>query len=224
MIFTVVLEIVIILIILFMSNMGYKNGLFKMAAKPAKLVICLVVSLLLYDVVGQKIIAPLISSPVKNCLKEHLSVNCSEICTPDKLPNIVKISAALFDIPIFSSQEKSWSAFEIAEVLANPLILTISKIIAFVLLYVLTKLVFLLVIGLANRILDIGILGQINRILGVLLSGFLGVGVAWIFVFLVDFGLSYGYFDGYLTGSQFKGGPLYRMLSVLSPLNLLLKF
>lgn len=223
MLLTVVLEVAIILIFLGLSLTGYKNGLFKMAAKPAKAVISLLVSFLFYSWVGEKIIAPLIASPTKSYLSEYLSLKCPELCDLPALPKIIKISAAIFDLPLLTDEGGKWTSIQIIEILAAPLILTVSRIIAFVLLLIVTRLVLGLVIRLISRLFNLGILGQINRILGVLLSGFLGVIATWIFVITFDYLLRLGNSEGWFSVTDFRSGPLYRLFLELSPLKIIFK-
>ncbi len=222
MFFTVLFETAIILILALLSYFGYKKGLFLMTAGLAKTLFCLIFSLSLYTEVGEELIAPMISVPVKSYLSEYLSENCSEICTAENLPSIIKLSAVLFDFDIFDKGNLSIEG--IIEHLADPLIITLSKIISFILLLGLSRLIFRLVISLANRLLNVGILGQINKILGVALSGFFAVIVAWVFVTCADYILRLDSYGGNLSYSDIRTGPLYRLFLEISPLKMIFKF
>lgn len=221
---SVFFEIVLILILVFGSYIGYKKGLFVLVAKPLSFLACLWISFSFYVSLGDRFVAPLIGAPVKSYLNEYLTSRCGDYCTVGDLPTIIKISAVLFDLPIENLSNNSLLVTEISDRFADQLILTIGRAVGFVFLLLLSRMVLKSLIKLVSKIFDVSIIGKINRGFGVVLSGLFAFVVAWGVVSLTDYLFRLGDFSQTESAYAIMSGKLYVFFASLSPLKLLFSF
>ena len=64
MVLNIILDVILIAIIAGGSRYGYNKGLFKMAEKPARLLLCMALSFALSGIVGSQFVAPIILSQI----------------------------------------------------------------------------------------------------------------------------------------------------------------
>ena len=220
------IDLILILILLFGSYFGYTRGLFRLAAKPLRLVTCLWISSSFCQSIGEGILFPLVKQPFSNILKslifEQPDVSSSQLT--EEIPTVIKISAAIFDLDIdYSALSPSEIADEITGALIDPTVKMLSIIIAFIILMIISRLMIDLLINTVDSILSIGIVGSINRAGGVILSCVFAFRIAWIFAGAVDLVV-----QSRLCGSDnvadFSGGWIYRFFISISPIRLLLSF
>ena len=168
------IEVMLITILVGGAYFGYKRGFFRIAAKPARLVLCVMLSFSFCKVVGSQIVIPFIIARVDEGIRDF----------------------------------------------ASPLVSAVSTAIAFLLLFMLTRLILSFVMSLASRFFDTGIIGRINRAVGFVIAGLLSLIVAMCFASLVNYLLDTSIFDNSDLAREFSGGPLYRLLLMISPIGL----
>lgn len=219
--FYLITEIIIVLIFVLGFYYGYSKGLFRLLVNPIRFALRLLISVKLAPTVGKRIIFPLISLPVKKYVLDKIGEQADlyQSAEIDNIPTVMRIAAA-----IFGSPEKGESSVRQKILsLTDSLVDLISTVTAFLLLMLVIKLLLGVLIGVADSVLSIGVLGAVNRFFGVIASlciSFLG---AWVFVLCLDALLISPSF-GENIGVSFEGGPLFRLLKEINPINLLLSF
>ncbi len=216
------IDVILLAIIVGGSCVGYRKGLFKIVAGPIKNIICLLTALSLCDIVGESVIAPLISTPIKGYLFEFMQEKIG-IADFAPIPTILRISGAVFgtSYDVYTADSATET---IVDAFTEPLIALLSRTVAFILLFILLKYLIRLLMYLADSFLSFGIIGRLNRLLGAVLSITAALLWAWSFTSLVDYAFRLdGLADSRLV-SNFDGGPLYGFFREISLLNLLLSF
>ncbi len=225
----ILFEIVLLAILVGGSYYGIKIGFFRIAAKPVKFVLGLVFAFSLCNAVGTHIIAPMIQAPITNYIKEFMYNNCAALSpenVAEEMPTLLKMAGAAFDVELTAASGATTDELlgDIIVNLTSPAILLISITLAFILLFLLSKLLFFAGVMVVNSVFEVGILAKINRALGFVLAGLLALLGAWAFVGTVDFIFHLAIFDNVEAIRTFAGGPLYRLFSGISPIEILLSF
>lgn len=217
------IEVALILILVGGGVYGYRKGLFKLVARPLRVILCLALAFSLCGSVGDELISPLIAPAVKNYLLELLEQQRIGVDTTiDNLPTVLKILIGL--LALGGTSDIEWTVDKLVDLLAAPFSSLVSRIIAFVILVALAMLILKLTIIAIESLLDAGVLGKINSILGVILSGCISFLLAWAFVSVVDYLFHLEMLRDSARLEGFVGGPIYRLLREASPIWLLLSF
>ncbi len=222
-------DIILVGIVLLGVYVGYKYGFVKIAAKPLKIVLVLFTAFRFSASFAKAVVAPLISPSVTKYVSSVLTERVGALTAEnaaDKLPTVLKISAAIFGIDIneISASETGSLADRIAEELTLPLINLISVIISFVVLYILARITLALVILLFNSLVSRGPVGVLNRWLGVLLSTAFFFVIAWAAAVVFDVVVAMPAFADNSALAGFEGGAVYKFFNTYNPLELLLSF
>ena len=190
MLLTVIVEVILLGILIGGSYVGYKKGLFAIALKPCKTIICLGLSFVFCKTVGELVFMPMVSSYIF-----------------DKTSDI-KIGHSEY-IPAMSALEQA--VVTNATSLGLQVAQIVSSIFAFVLLFILARtLVSLLIYG-ANSVFSYGIVGRINRVLGFLCAGVVSLATAHLFTLGSQYLFSFEEFQNSELTEGFSGGLLYRL-------------
>ena len=218
------IEILLWVIIAVGTALGIKSGFIRMAAKPVKFVLAIVLAFSLCTAFAEGIVMPIIERPITNYIYDFLSENCP-VLTPEniteELPTILKMAAGMYGIDLeeLALQYAEFDVIaEITNALASPVIEIFSLIIAFVLVYFIGKLLITLALALLDLIFSGGIFGALNRVLGGISGTVLSIVVAWAVAVLVEF-LFHINSDG-----MESAGFLYTFFNTYSPIELLLSF
>jgi hypothetical protein len=121
--------------------LGIRAGFIRMAAKPVKLILSLVIAISLCVTFAEGVIMPIIEKPITNYIYEFLVENCPEINienVAEELPTVLKMAAGMYGIDleeIVAQNAGRDILAEITTILAEPVISIFSTIISFVLLY-----------------------------------------------------------------------------------------
>lgn len=204
--------------------LGIRAGFIRMAAKPVKLILSLVIAISLCVAFADGVIMPIIEKPITNYIYEFLVENCPEISienVAEELPTVLKMAAGMYGIDleeIVAQNAGRDILAEITAVLAEPVISIFSTIISFVLLYFISKLVITLLLALVDLIFSNGVFGALNRALGGVSGAIIAFAAAWALSALIEF---LYHING--TGLE-NPGFLYTFFNTYSPIELLLSF
>lgn len=218
MLFSVVIEIIILSLLIGGGIFGYRRGLFRLAFMPIRFFVCLVFAFCFFKGVGDNLVFPAVAPAVENYLKELLAEHIQSDNTVESLPTLLKIFVGLSTLEGNGNTE--WTLDGLLEMLAAPFSALVSRIIAFVILFILAILMLKLTVFFVDRLFDRGIIGRINAILGVLFSCCISALLACCFVSLLDYLL---FLDIFSVG-DFSGGVLFRFFREVSLIRLLLSF
>ena len=221
---SIFVEIVLWAILVVGVALGIKSGFIRMAAKPVKLILSLVLAFSLCATVAEGIIVPIIEKPITNYIYEFLVDNCPEINienVAEELPTVLKMAAGMYGIDVEEIVAQNAGRDIIAEittVLAEPVISIFAIIISFVVLYFVSKLVITLLLALVDLIFSNGVFGALNRTLGGLSGAIISFAVAWALSVFIEFLY-------HINGSGLENsGLLYTFFNTYSPIELLLSF
>ena len=212
---TIAFEIIIIAIFAVCAFIGIKFGFIKLAAKPVKFVLALILAFTLSSVVAEKVVTPIIDEPVTNYVSDFLYSNCSDL-TGDNLTNV--------DLESGMDMSGADLVAAIVDKLIGPVISFVSSLIAFFAVYFASKLLLWLVFWLINSCFGNGLLGVVNRVLGFLFFGFIGIVAAWGFAVITELVIHVPAFAENPTFASFEGGLLYNFFNTYNPMELLLSF
>ncbi len=221
---SVVIEILLWSIIVVGAVLGVKSGFIKMAAKPVKLVLAIVVAFSLCSAVAEGIIVPIIDKPITNYIYEFLVENCPALTTEnvaEELPTVLKMAAGIYGVNVeeIVSQNAGLGIIEeITSVLATPVVQILAIIISFVLLYLIAKVLVSLLLALLDTIFSGGVFGKLNKVLGGLSGTILSAAIAWAVAIFVEFLFHIN------AGGIENPGMLYSFFNTYSPIELLLSF
>ena len=216
------IEVILIAIIVGGTSFGYRKGLFKMVAAPARTLVCLVTSFLFGRPVGKYFLSPILSVPIKRYVltfvSEKMAWDSGHVI---KIPTIIKVTGAVFDI---SYDNAEITVESMVNSFTDPLVALVSCLIAFVLIFCLSKWLIKLLMNLTDSCLNIGVLGKLNRISGAVLSVFFAIICAFAFTSAVNYILRLDFALNSRLVREFSGGPLYRFFRNFNLINLLLSF
>ena len=221
---SIFVEILLWVILVIGIALGIKSGFIRMAAKPTKLILSLVLAFSLCTSVANGIVAPIIEQPITNYIYEFLVENCPEINIDNvaqELPTILKMAAGMYGIDIEEIVAQNAGRDIIAEItatLAEPVISIFALIISFVLLYVISKLLITLALSLIDLIFSNGVFGALNKTLGGISGAIISFAVAWAVAVFIEFLY-------HINGAGLDNpGILYTFFNTYSPIELLLSF
>lgn len=217
-------EILLWAIIAVGAALGIRSGFIRMAAKPVKFVLAIILAFSLCTVFAEGIVVPIIEKPITNYIYEFLLENCPEINPQnimDEIPTILKMAAGMYGIDLeeMAAQYADKDIIlEITNALSAPVIEIFSVIISFVIVYLLSKLLVSLALALLDLIFSDGIFGALNRVLGGVSGTVLAVVAAWAVAVIMEF-----LFHINADGME-NAGFLYTLFNTYSPIELLLSF
>lgn len=221
---SIFVEILLWVILLVGVALGIRSGFIRMAAKPVKLILSLVLAFSLCTSVAEGIVTPIIEQPITNYIYDFLVENCPELNienVAEELPTILKMAAGMYGIDveeIIAQNAGRDIIAEITAVLAAPVISILAIIVSFVLLYFVSKLLITLALALIDLIFSNGIFGALNKTLGGISGAVISFAVAWALAIFIEF---LYHING--TGLE-NPGLLYTFFNTYSPIELLLSF
>lgn len=223
MIFTVVLDLILIAVLLLGCYVGFRRGFVKCVARSAVLLASLSVAMLLASGFSSVFIEPLLEGSLTSQIKGYLIENCPEITSgngTEELPTVLKISAAICGVELSSDGGASLEL--IVDKLSSPFTRLVSVFLSFIILYFLLKLLFGIAASLIDSFLSVTPLALPNRIVGSLFGVYLSACLACGVTAAFDFFINLPIFDGYAY--SFEGGVVYGFFSGFNPVSILLDF
>lgn len=221
---SIFVEILLWVILLVGVALGIRSGFIRMAAKPVKLILSLVLAFSLCTSVAEGIVTPIIEQPITNYIYDFLAENCPELNienVAEELPTVLKMAAGMYGINVEEIVAQNAGRDIIAEitaVLAAPVISILAIIVSFVLLYFVSKLLITLALSLIDLIFSNGIFGALNKTLGGISGAVISFAVAWALAVLIEFLY-------HINGNGLENpGLLYTFFNTYSPIELLLSF
>lgn len=221
---SVFVEILLWAIIVVGVALGIRAGFIRMAAKPVKLILSLVLAFTLCTSVAEGVVTPIIEQPITNYIYEFLAENCPDLNienVAEELPTVLKMAAGMYGIDVEEIVAQNAGRDIIAEitaVLAEPVISIFAIIISFVLLFIVSKLLVTLALALIDLIFSNGVFGAFNKVLGGLSGAIISFAIAWAVAVFVEFLF-------HINGSGMENpGILYTFFNTYSPIELLLSF
>lgn len=221
---SIFVEIILWAIIIVGVALGVKAGFIRMAAKPVKLILSLVLAFALCASFATAVVTPIIEQPITNYIYEFLFENCPELNidnVAEELPTVLKMAAGMYGIDVEEIVAQNAGRDIIAEitaVLAEPVISIFATIISFVILYFVFKLVVTIALALVDLIFSNGVFGALNKVLGGVSGAIISFAAAWAVAVLVEFLF-------HINGNGMENaGILYTFFNTYSPIELLLSF
>ena len=221
---SIFVEIILWAMIIVGVALGVKAGFIRMAAKPIKLILSLVLAFALCASFATTVVTPIIEQPITNYIYEFLIENCPELNIDnvvEELPTVLKMAAGMYGIDVEEIVAQNAGRDIIAEitaVLAEPVISIFATIISFVVLYFVFKLVVTIALALVDLIFSNGVFGALNKVLGGVSGAIISFAAAWAVAVLVEFLF-------HINGNGMENaGILYIFFNTYSPIELLLSF
>ena len=221
---SIFVEIILWAMIIVGVALGVKAGFIRMAAKPIKLILSLVLAFALCASFATTVVTPIIEQPITNYIYEFLVENCPELNIDnvvEELPTVLKMAAGMYGIDVEEIVAQNAGRDIIAEitaVLAEPVISIFATIISFVVLYFVFKLVVTIALALVDLIFSNGVFGALNKVLGGVSGAIISFAAAWAVAVLVEFLF-------HINGNGMENaGILYIFFNTYSPIELLLSF
>ncbi len=221
----IIFDAVLVLLMLIGIIVGAKRGFVGTVAKPVKLALSIWLSFSLSGFVAEKLIKPVISSPITSKLTSFLVDRYTGItaATSGELPLIVKVAAAMADVdPALITAEGEQYIVVLVNQITDPVVTLISLIISFIALYIVLRLVLSLLLWLLESMVDDGFVGVTNRIVGCIFTFILSVVVSWCAVAVADFVFHIPAVSDVAWVAEFNGGFIYKFFKSISPIDLLL--
>ena len=223
---TIVFELIIIAIFAVFSFIGIKCGFIKLAAKPVKFVLAIVLAFTLSSAVAEKVVTPIVEEPVTNYVTDILYSNCEELTgdnISEKLPTLLKLAATVTNVDLETLNGNDIIS-RIVDNLIGPVITFVSSIISFIAVYFISKILLWILFGLINACFNKGLFGVVNRILGLVFFGFIGIVAAWGFAVITELVIHVPALADNPAFASFEGGILYNFFNTYNPMELLLSF
>ena len=190
---SIFIEILLWAIIVVGVALGIRAGFIRMAAKPVKLILSLVLAFTLCTAVAEGVVTPIIEQPITNYIYDFLVENCPDLNienVAEELPTVLKMAAGMYviDVEEIVAQNAGRDIIgEITAVLAEPVISILAIVVSFVILFVVSKLLITLALSLIDLIFSNGVFGVLNRALGGISGAVISVAVAWAVAIFVEF-------------------------------------
>lgn len=225
-----VIEIILIAIFVVFAIIGIKCGFIKLAAKPVKFILALMLAFSLSGAVAETVVSPIIDDPVKGYVGDFLYSNCEDLTEEnlaEELPTLLKFAAVVAGIDLQEGGIEITGADvieELVEKLVGPVIDLVASIIAFFAVYFISKILLWIIFGLINAMFSKGLFGVLNRILGFVFFGFIGIVAAWGVAVIVDLVIHVPAFADNAAIASFEGGFFYKLFNEYNPMELLLSF
>ena len=224
-----IIDILLIAIFAVFAIIGVKCGFIKLAAKPIKFVLALVLAFSLCSTVSENIVTPIIDEPVTGYVSDFLVENCKDLTgenLEEELPTLIKLAAQAANVDIGNGLAGDDVITAIADELLDPIVGLISGILAFVAVYLISKVLLWLIFGLINSMFKRGIFGALNRTLGLIFAGFFGLIVSWGIAVIIELVIHVPALETVPMITEFAsdGGFIYNFFNTHTPMELLLSF
>ncbi len=223
----IVIDLILFAVIAAGAIMGLCMGFIKIAAKPAKAVLALIIAFSLCSAVADSFVAPMIDEPVTNYVSNFLYEECGDITVENaeqKLPTLLKFAAGAVGVDVAEAAGEGDIIKNLVDVLIDPVIGIISVIFAFIGLYLLSKLLLSIAFAILGYMFQDGMLGALNKIIGVVFSTLAALLIAWGLAVILEFVFHSAVFESNQAIAEFEGGLLYKFFNKYNPIELLLSF
>ena len=207
-------DFIIVVILIGVSTIGYRRGLFLMLMKPFGKIGCFLVSFSLCPLLRDSVVGFYIEKELYKSFTTFLNDGmASEVVSSDELPEAVNVMLNLGKLNVGDISSGIGEGIEIF--LLNTILPRVSyflsTVISFILIFIIIKTIVLPFISSLSLTLNGGIVGKMNSILGFALTSVLGVICAEIFVITVKLSLEWGLLGASQGFHSFSGGTLYNM-------------
>lgn len=228
MILAVAIDLLLLGIIAYGVYYGIKKGFVKIAEKPMKTSLSLILAYTCCRGFGMWVIAPLVRGPITGYISDFMYRNMPNV-TPETaaedLPTLLKMAAAAFDIEISSAAASGKSYIDtLITTLAEPVVGFVAVVVGAIALFFIGKLLFTLAFYLLNKFCSKGLLGKINKILGIIFGIFMFILTSWGVAVAISILFNLPMFSDFELLSEFRGGLLYRFFNTFNPIELMLRF
>ena len=223
----IIFDAVLVILMLIGIIVGAKRGFVGTVAKPVKLALSIWLSFSLSGFFAEKLVKPIISSPITSKLTSFLIEKYSYITAAQsgELPLLIRVAAALADVdPALISEEGEQYIVILVNQITDPVVTLIALVITFILLYIILRLVLSLLLWLIESIVDDGFVGVTNRIVGCIFTFVLSFVISWCVVAVSDFVFHIPAISEIAWVAEFDGGFVYKFFKSISPIDLLLSF
>ena len=224
---TIAIEILLILIMAAGVFVGIKVGFIKMAARPVKFILALILAFSLCTEVADSTVTPVIDGPISNYVTEFLYENCTDVTAQnaeEELPTLIKFAASLAEIDLADAAGTGDIIANLADVLVDPVVRVIAIIISFIAIYILSKIALALIFWFIGLLFKGGLLGFANKLCGVVFASFIAFIASWAVAVLIEFVIHSPLIFDNPSFSNFEGGFFYRFFNEYNPMELLLSF
>ena len=224
-----IVDIVLIAIFVVFSIIGIKSGFIKLAAKPVKFILSIVLAFTLCSTVAENVVTPIIDDPVTSYVGDFLVENCKDLTNDTagkELPTLIKLAAKASGVDLENGLTGDEIIRVVTDELLDPIVGFISVLIAFIAVYILSKVALWIIFGFINALFKRGLFGVLNRILGFIFSGVFGIAIAWGVAVILELVIHGPAFETVPVIAEFDadGGFIYNFFNTHTPIELLLLF
>lgn len=224
---SILIEIILLAVIVLGMIVGFKSGFVKMAARPVKLILALLIAFSFCEGFADAVIVPMIDAPVSGYVTDFLYENCASISAENaetELPTLLKLAAGISGVDISEAAGTGDVIANLTDALISPVIRIVAVIISFIAVYLISRIVLFVLFLLIGFSLRDGIFGGLNKLLGFAFALVISVTLAWGLAVISELVFHTPALADNAMFSQFEGGPLYRLFNEYNPMELLLSF
>lgn len=224
---TLIVEIILCIIMAAGIVVGIKMGFIKMASKPVKLILAIIIAFSCARGFADSTVEPMIDGPITNYVTDFLYENCGDITAEnaeEELPTVLKMAAGIAGIDISEAAGTGDVIANLSESLIDPVVDLVATIISFVALYVISRIGLFFGFVLLKFLFGGGVFGFADKLLGTVFATFLSIVVAWGVAVLLELVFHAPVFADNSIITEFEGGFFFRTFNEYNPVELLLSF
>ncbi len=224
-----IVDAIIVLILIIGIILGVKRGFVATVAKPVRILASIGVAFGLCKPLSAQYVQPWIQEPLTEKWTAFLKEKCGEITAESastELPGIMKLIAKLFNVDVNDVAEQATTTIveAISNALAEPLASLAGIVLSFVGLFLATNIVCWILFKIIDLIFNVGPLEVINKIFGLIFGAVFSFIVVWALTVGFDYVITLGFLSDVEMIQGFTGGPVYKLVQQLNPIDLLFKF
>lgn len=222
----IIFDLVILIIIGAGIVLGIARGFIDTVAKPIRIIASLGIAFGLCRPAGEIYLQPIFQKPLEEKMSAFLHEKCASITAEsaaDELPGILKLVAKIFNVDIGqTANEAANSVIEsIVNSLAEPIANLGAVVCAFFILLIVANILCFILLKIIDAILNFGPLEVVNKIIGCVFGALFAFLLAWTLTAGFDYVTTLEAFSDSELIQEFTGGPIYRLVRSINPIDLL---
>lgn len=204
-------DFIIVIILVGISTVGYRRGLFIMLMRPFGRIGCLIVSFVLCPLLREGLL-PMVENKLNSSVITFLAENEANngLINSDNFGAVnTSLLFGSFNSEDISLKVENGIKSFMVEFAVPKVAFLISTIISFLMIFFVLKVIVLPLISTLSLTLNKGVIGKINSIFGFVITAYLAVVCVGIFVVIIKFSFEWGVLG--TAFDNFTGGLLYNM-------------
>lgn len=222
----IIFDLVILIIIGAGIVMGVARGFIETVAKPVRIIASFGIAFGLCRPAGEIYLQPIFQKPLEEKMSAFLHEKCASITAEsaaEDLPGILKLVAKIFKVDIGQTANEAANSVidSIVNSLAEPIASLGAVICAFFILLIAANIVCFILLKIIDAILNFGPLEVLNKIIGCVFGAVFAFLLAWTLTAGFDYVSTLDTFSDVAMIQEFTGGPIYRLVRSINPIDLL---